>query len=157
MPVTLICGNAADWRGRADLVLTNPYARLPGCLHGVPTLISNFTERKVHCEAWVGAPLHEIGAWGRGLRNRIWSANLDPVRMDLTDLEEEEFAPGRGWFPLDLPRRLLAVYGRPGITVWDGFCGRGTVGKACLEMGMSFVGIDRDPERVNLAKAYIGC
>jgi hypothetical protein len=37
--------------------------------------------------------------------------------------------------------------------------GRGTVGKACCELdyNLHFVGIDRDPSRVAIAKDYLGC
>jgi hypothetical protein len=155
--VTLICGNASEWHGHADMVLTNPYAPLPQCLRGVPAIVTDFGWREERVRGFVGARLTAIGSWSRAGRNTVWVANMTGKPVDLSDLVEEEFAPGRGWFPLYLPRRLLAAYGRPGITVWDGFCGRGTVGKACVEMGMSFIGIDRDPERVKLAKAYLGC
>lgn len=154
---TLIEGDASFWNGCADLILTNPYAVLPRCLDGVPAIISNFAEHKKTCEYYVGAELHEIGSWGNGLRNRIWVAHLPVKSVELADLVEEEFEPGRGWFPLELPMRLLQAYGQPGITVWDGFMGRGTVGKACQALGMDFIGIDRDPARVAIAKEYLGC
>lgn len=154
--MTLICRNATEWVGSADLVLTNPYAPLPPCLRGVPSLISNFAERKELCEAYVGAPLVEVSAWSRGLRNRVWAANLPVKPVDLTDLVEDEFEPGRGWFPEELPRRLLSAYRWAGlVTVWDGFMGRGTVGKACAELGLDFVGIDINPQRVALAREYL--
>ncbi len=155
MPAELICGDSTGWVGTADLVLTNPYAPLPTCLIGVPALVSNFAERKGLCEVYVGAPLSEVSPWGKGWRNRVWVANM-PVRLvDLTDLVEDEFEPGRGWFPEDLPLRLLKAFASPGMTVWDGFMGRGTVGKACAELGLGFIGIDRDPERVALARKYL--
>lgn len=158
MSVTLTCGNATEWQGASvDLVFTNPYAPLPECLRGKPAIISNFADRLELCERWVGASLTVISAWGRGQRNRVWVANTYPVSVMLSDLTEEEDIPGRGWFPLELPMRLLAAYGRPGITVWDGFAGRGTVGKACVALGMNFIGIDRNPERVALARSYLEC
>jgi hypothetical protein len=153
---TLICGDASQWvGGGVDLVLTNPYAPLPACLLGVPALVTNFAERREKTEGFVGAALAEVGIWARGGRNIVWAANMPAKLVELSDLVEEEFMPGRGWFPLDLPRRLLDAFGKPGMTIWDGFMGRGTVGKACLERGMSFIGIDRDPERVELARKYI--
>jgi len=154
----LHCGNASEWTGTGvDLVLTNPYAALPPCLRSTPAIVSNFAERKSRCEGYIGRELDEIATWGRGHRNRVWVAGLDPVPVDLSDLIEDEETPRRGWFPLELPLRLLRAYARPGMTICDPFMGRGTVGKACLLLGMKFIGIDRDPDRVELARRYIGC
>lgn len=153
----LHCGDATAWSGTADLVLTNPYAALPPGLRGQPMIVSNFAARKSLCERYAGTALTEIGAWGRGLRNRVWVAGLATASIDLTDLVEDEEIPGRGWFPLELPLRLLRRYGRPGMTVCDPFMGRGTTGKACKLLGLDFIGIDRDPARVALARDYIGC
>jgi len=154
----LSVGDAAAWTGHADLVLTNPYGPLPACLHAVPAIVSNFAERKARCEAWIGGrPLLEVSAWGEGMRNRVWVAGLAVLDLDLTDLTEDHdgLDAAHGWFPLALPMRLLAAYGQPGWTVWDGFMGRGTTGRAALELGMTFVGIDRDPARVALATGYV--
>src|SRR5688572_5277360 len=83
MSVTLICGDARDWNGKADLVLTNPYAPLPACLRGVPMLVSNFVERLTLCETYVGATLRPVGIWGKGQRNAVWAANMVacPLRL----------------------------------------------------------------------------
>lgn len=155
MPPVLICGDAREFVGEADLVLTNPYAPLPQCLLGLPMLISNFAERKTLCESYVRADLIELSGWGSGHRNRVWVANTAPVAVDLSDLVEEEETPGRGWFPLELPLRLLRAYAQPSSIVIDPFMGRGTVGRACKMLGHDFIGIDIQPERVEKAKGYI--
>lgn len=154
--------NATDYRGGAELVFTNPYAPLPQQLHGKPSIISLFEgkgSRKEICEGWLGgAMLTEISRWGSGLDNTVYVANLPAREIDLTDLVEDQLEPGRGWFPLALPERLLDLYSdfwRPGHRVWDGFMGRGTVGAACRARRLSFIGIDIDPERVAIARRYL--
>lgn len=155
--------NATAYRGGADLVFTNPYAPLPPHLCGKPSIVSLFEGkgcRRELAEGWLGgAPLFEIGRWGSALANTVYVANLPPREVDLTDLVEDVHEPGRGWFPLALCERLLDLYSdhwRPGRRVWDGFMGRGTVGAACRARGLRFIGIDIDPERVRLARRYLG-
>jgi DNA modification methylase len=43
----------------------------------------------------------------------------------------------------------------PGATVFDPFMGSGTTGVACVELGRSFIGIEREAEYVEIAKARI--
>lgn len=160
----LICANSSEWQGSGiDLVLTNPYGHLPKCLLGLPSIISLYMarndDRQKQAEAWLGgAELKSISKWGKGLTNEVFVAHLPLAELDLTDLvEDHERAPAHeGWFPLELPLRLLVEYARPGLTIWDGFMGRGTVGKACKLFDLGFVGIDKEAWRVALAKEYIG-
>jgi len=157
------CGNSADYEGDADLVFSHLYGPLPKQLIGKPAIINLYGNKKAKAEEWCGAQLHEVGKWARGLTNTVYSANLSaPWQAPIFDLVEDEFEPGRGWFPEALPRsifEMLAMHGelRPGATVFDGFMGRGTVGKVAGELGLSFVGIDINPERVALAREYLGC
>ena len=154
--VNLICGNSSYWRGSGvDLVLTNPYAPLPICLRDTPMILTDFAERKRQCEHYAGGELEEIGAWSKDGRCRVWVRNMMPFPIRTNDLFEEEIEPGKGFFPLELPMRLLEAYGYQGMTVWDGFMGRGTVGKACQQLGMKYIGIDLDPKRVEMARAYL--
>jgi hypothetical protein len=154
--IELHCMDATEFVGTAGLVLTNPYAPLPKGLLGKPCLISNFHSRKSRCEEWAKCELRPISRWGSKLQNTVWVGNDSVIEMDLTDLVEVEDTPGHGWFPLELPKALLAAYAKPGITVIDPFMGRGTVGRACKMLGLSFIGIDHNPDRVALAREYIG-
>jgi hypothetical protein len=97
-----------------------------------------------------------VSKWGRGLTNAIYVCNLDPNYIYLTDLVEDEFASNRGWFPEELVERLLVGQVNPGDTIIDLFMGRGTVGKVAQMLGIDFVGIDRDPARVQIARKYLG-
>jgi hypothetical protein len=123
-------------------------------------LLSGFADRLEAMQTFAGAKLTEIGRWHRGTQ-AVWVANLDPVALDLEFLSAEEVKTGSGFWPLDLPVRLLETFAprcgvTPGMTVWDGFAGRGTTGKACQLLGYRFVGVDISAERVTLAKRYLG-
>lgn len=162
--VTIGEGDASRWDGAGvDLIFTHPYGPLPRQLRGLPAIVNLYHNPKVRrsvlieiASGWLGSAITPLGHWGRGHRNTVYVANLPVVEVGIGDLVEDEFEPGRGWFPLELPLRLLGVYGRPGMTVWDGFMGRGTVGKACQELGLGYVGLDIRPERVALARDYLG-
>jgi DNA methylase len=162
----LYCGDSSQYEGEADLVLTNAYAPIPSHLRSGPMIVSHSAARKARVEELVGQTLTEIGRWHRGTQ-AVWVANLEPRPLDLEFLAAEECEPGRGWWPLDLPLRLLNHYYMDnipqadphpyhGMVVWDGFMGRGTAGMACRLLNQRFVGIDIDVGRVELAKRYLG-
>lgn len=160
LSISVAKGDASRWEGDGvDLVFTHPYGLLPACVLRKPSIINLYGNKKMSGEIFVAAPLTEIGRWGAGLRNTLYVANMPvPVPpVDISDLMEDEFEPGRGWMPLELPLRILKAIGQEGMTVWDGFCGRGTIGKACSMLGMNYIGLDIDPARVALAKDYLGC
>lgn len=159
-------GDASQWNGDAaavDLVFTHPYSPVPKSLHGKPAIINLYHPpgrigRQKQAEGWIGAALEPVSYWGRGHRNITYVANLPFHAVDLSDLVEDEFEPGIGWFPLELPVRMLRAYRdqlKPRATVWDGFCGRGTVGKACQLLGFNYLGLDIDGARVRLARNYL--
>lgn len=156
--VRLGCGDSVHYRGDADLVFSHLYGPLPPQLVGKPAIINQYGNRQARAEEWAQAELHEVGRWGKGLTNRVYVANMMPLAVNISDLVEEEFAPGRGWMPLELPARLLAAFAKPEMCeVFDGFMGRATIGRAARDAGLSFVGIDIDPARVAIAKEYLGC
>lgn len=57
--------------------------------------------------------------------------------------------------PIDLMRWLIRLAAPPGGIVLDPFTGSGTTGIAALREGRSFVGIEREAEYVELARARI--
>ncbi len=57
--------------------------------------------------------------------------------------------------PLPLMAELIADFTRPEQLVCDPFCGSGTTGLACVNLGRSFVGIERDPKRFDLSRRRI--
>lgn len=61
------------------------------------------------------------------------------------------FAP----MPEKLVEPCILAGSAPGDTVLDPFCGSGTVGVVALRHGRKFVGIDLNPEYLNLARERI--
>lgn len=57
--------------------------------------------------------------------------------------------------PTDLMRYLCRLVTPPGGTVLDPFMGSGSTGKAAILEGFSFIGIERESEYVEIAKARI--
>jgi site-specific DNA-methyltransferase (adenine-specific) len=57
--------------------------------------------------------------------------------------------------PTDLMRYLCRLVTRPGGIVLDPFMGSGSTGKAAVLEGFGFVGIERDPDHFEIAKARI--
>jgi len=57
--------------------------------------------------------------------------------------------------PLALMRWLCSLVTPPGGEVLDPWCGSGTTGKAAVELGFGFVGIDQDSEAVETARRRV--
>lgn len=147
-------GKAEDWDGgeSIDLVFTNPYGPMPAALRDTPALYHQWVHRKPELERWVGrGDLELVGTWNDG-REAFWCANLPCIPVDVSEFRPEH----GGWYPLELVRRLLAVYGQPGMTIFDGFMGRGTVGKVARELGMNYVGVEELAAHLGLAVEYLG-
>ena len=56
-------------------------------------------------------------------------------------------------FSLDLPKRILAR--TPGQVVLDCFAGSGATGVACVELNRDFIGIEIDPDYIEMAEKRI--
>jgi site-specific DNA-methyltransferase (adenine-specific) len=52
-------------------------------------------------------------------------------------------------FSTELIKQLMKIYAKPGSLVYDNFIGIGTTAKACLEMGMNYVGSEISEAQVN--------
>jgi DNA modification methylase len=57
--------------------------------------------------------------------------------------------------PTELMRWLVRLVTPPGGTVLDPFMGSGSTGRACVMEGFDFIGIERETDYVNIAKARI--
>jgi site-specific DNA-methyltransferase (adenine-specific) len=80
----------------------------------------------------------EWSAWGsRG----VW--NIPSVRAN--DNHEAKF-------PVELPRRVIKLLTFPGDTVLDCFMGSGTTAIAAIREGRNYLGIERQPKYVTLAR-----
>lgn len=58
-------------------------------------------------------------------------------------------------FPVELPRRLIKLYTWQGDTILDPFSGSGTTAYAAKILNRNFIGIELNPEFVNLANNRI--
>jgi DNA modification methylase len=58
-------------------------------------------------------------------------------------------------FPLEIARRPIISSCPVGGVVLDPFCGSGSTGVAAIESGRRFIGIEREAEYVEIAKARI--
>jgi len=59
-------------------------------------------------------------------------------------------------FPLPLAQDHVTSWSNEGDIVFDPFMGSGTTGVACVNTNRNFIGIELDPEYIEIAKARIG-
>jgi DNA modification methylase len=99
-------------------------------------------------DPFVSANAHRGGpAVSNGKRNTrsVWTIATQPY-------PEAHFAT----FPEALPERCIKAGTKPGDLVLDPFCGSGTTGEVALKCGCSFVGVELNPDYVELARKRIG-
>ena len=58
--------------------------------------------------------------------------------------------------PEGVVRRMVAASSRPGGWCLDFFCGSGTLGAVCQELGRRFVLVDSQPEAIAIAARRLG-
>jgi DNA modification methylase len=80
----------------------------------------------------------------------VWGLNPPVPRVTGTSLERIPDFPTQ--LPLSLLRPIVACATEPGDIVIDPFCGSGSMGVACLELGRKFLGIELSPTFANLAR-----
>lgn len=153
--ITLYLGRAEEWKNDewVDLVLTNPYGPMPTGLEKTPAIIHQWGHRKKDAVLWSHMSLpFLLGRWNDE-RECFWGNQylINPRQIDIRRFRPE---PG-GWYPEDLVRQLLTEFAQPGWTIWDGFMGRGTVGKIAREMGMKYIGINELSDHMDLALNYL--
>ena len=81
----------------------------------------------------------------------FYVANTAGVISDPERLERGHPCPK----PLDLMRTILDNFVLPGGLVLDGFTGSGSTGVAAIQTGRRFIGIERAPEYVAIARARL--
>ena len=84
---------------------------------------------------------------GKQMRS-VWSIPTTPKR-------EKVFGNHPTQKPLELMKRLIALCTKGGDLVLDPFCGSGTTGVACAQLGRSFIGVDLDQSYLDLAAKRI--
>ena len=54
-------------------------------------------------------------------------------------------------FPTEIPHRLTKLFSFWGETILDPFCGIGTTGEACLQIGRKFIGVDTNKDFIDIS------
>jgi DNA modification methylase len=90
---------------------------------------------------------------GEGVTDAEWSRFFYCPKASKRDRDENNTHPTVK--PTDLMRYLCRLITPQGGTVLDPFTGSGSTGKAAILEGFNFIGIERDTEYVNIAKARI--
>jgi len=103
-----------------------------------------------------------IGAKGNGIRRVCATCGTSALEAHLCECEE------KNWInpatkknnhptvkPYNLMKYLVTLVTPPNGTVLDPFMGSGSTGKAAVRCGFNFVGIELDPDYLQIAKARI--
>jgi site-specific DNA-methyltransferase (adenine-specific) len=125
---------------------------------------------------WVKDPAWENSRWHTNSYRAVdefeyiylfWKPGITTIaRQRLTDHEWVDWGSRAVWhmasvranqdheakFPVELPRRLIRLLTEPGEAVLDCFMGSGTTAVAAIETGRRYLGIERLPQYVRLAR-----
>jgi DNA modification methylase len=86
--------------------------------------------------------------WALGTASRdYYVANTAPIVASPINIEKGHPCPR----PLDLLMHIVGQWVRPEGVVLDAFMGSGTTGVACMNLGRSFIGIEREPKYFEIA------
>lgn len=99
----------------------------------------------VHTEGTLRANLHNIAVRETRNKRSVWSVTPKPFKG-------AHFAT----FPVDLIEPCILAGSREGDTVLDPFNGAGTTGVAALKHSRKYIGIELNPEYIELTKARMG-
>ncbi len=58
-------------------------------------------------------------------------------------------------FPIDLPKWFIKLFTQPGDIVLDPFIGSGTTAVSAIQLGRNYVGVDINPEYIELTRARV--
>ncbi len=90
------------------------------------------------------------------LDGRTWTRYSISVWDDLRKSKEELRLKHPALFPADLPRRLMECFLPPqGMLVLDPFCGLGSTVLAAQQLGRQGLGLDTNPDYVEIARARL--
>jgi site-specific DNA-methyltransferase (cytosine-N4-specific) len=130
---------AAGWYLRADIVWNKPNCQ-PESVKDRPTRSHELLFLFSKSEQYHYDPSAVRGPNGRNLRT-VWDVPTQPYK-------EAHFAV----FPPALIEPCLALGSEPGDLVLDPFLGSGTTAEVALKMGRRFLGIELNPEYVEIAR-----
>lgn len=58
-------------------------------------------------------------------------------------------------FPIELPKWFIRLFTQPSDTVLDPFIGSGTTAVAAIQLARNYIGIDLNPEYIDLSRARV--
>lgn len=130
------------WYLRTDIVWHKPNA-MPESVKDRPSRSHEFLFMFTKSERYFydHDAVKEVSASGERNRRSVWSIHTRPM-------PEAHFAT----FPCALVEPCILSSTRPGDLVLDPFFGSGTVGVVCQQLGRPFVGIELNPEYVQIAR-----
>jgi site-specific DNA-methyltransferase (adenine-specific) len=126
-----------------------------GAEHGLGKLIWKRTTAHADANNWgrVHDTIHVIARHRRGAEARAWRfesiADVLTERLASTSAERVGYPTQK---PVALIERLIASAARRGEVLLDPMCGSGTALVAARRRGLGFIGIDRNPDAVALAR-----
>jgi len=85
---------------------------------------------------------------GNGLSWAEWSALTSSIWRVSANVDLKTHP---AMMPVEIARRAVALWSDTSETVLDPFMGSGTTGVACISVGRSFIGIEREPEYFDIA------
>lgn len=129
----------AGWYLRSDVIWHKPNCQ-PESVKDRPTRAHEYVFLFSKSERYVYDTQAVRGPNDRNLRT-VWEVRTKPSR-------EAHFAT----FPLDLIEPCALLSTKPGDLVLDPFLGSGTTGVAALERGRRFLGVELNPEYVEIAE-----
>jgi len=130
---------AAGWYLRADIIWNKPNCQ-PESVKDRPTRSHEMLFLLSKSEHYHYDPSSVRGPNGRNLRT-VWDINTLPYK-------EAHFAT----FPPSLVEPCLALGSTEGDLVLDPFLGSGTTGEVALRMGRRFLGMELNPDYVEIAQ-----
>jgi site-specific DNA-methyltransferase (adenine-specific) len=138
---------ADGWYLRMDVIWNKPNST-PESVKDRPTRAHEYVFMLTKSEKYLYdyEAMQEPTADGR-MRNRrsVWNVNTKPTPY-------AHFAT----FPVELIEPCILACSRPGDYVLDPFFGSGTVGVVSKEQGREFVGVELNPEYVEIATKRLG-
>lgn len=163
--VTLSQGRAEDCPepvladGERLLIVTDPQGPLPRWAVGRPALVlatrrRDYAEIARHCGVPVGF-LRPYATYNQGHETVYSIGDVGAKVAERMDLSR--FVPDPpGWYPYGFALDLLRPVITPRTVVWDGFMGRGTIGRAVLALGAArYIGNELNPATLALARDYL--
>lgn len=147
-------GTAAGARWPSNVALDEEAASMLDQQSGEPAR-GRDASRFFYC-AKVGRTERECGLDGFPTKPLNWSSGEESpgtFQAEGTDRNVRNHHPTVK--PIELMRWLCRLVTPPAGTILDPFAGSGTTGIAALREGFSFVGIEREPEYVAIARARI--